>query len=78
MISGLRPGFFRMGVTAASFSEGGTEPEVREVLMMEVMRGEMMGRQVLMRLDGMGSSTQVEVVKPLRRVGMSDGVMGEN
>ena len=46
--------------------------------MIEVMRGERMGRQVLMRVDGMGFSTQVEVVIPLRRVGMSDGVMGEN
>ena len=38
-LSGSRPGFFRMGVMDASFSGDGTDPDVREVLMMMVMRG---------------------------------------
>lgn len=38
-LSGLRPGFFRRGVMDASFSGDGTDPDVREVLMMMVMRG---------------------------------------
>lgn len=38
-LSGLRPGFFRRGVMDASFSGDGTDPDIREVLMMMVMRG---------------------------------------
>ena len=37
MTSGLSPGFLRMGVTAASLSDWGTEPELKEELMMCVM-----------------------------------------
>lgn len=33
MISGLSPGFVRMGVTAVSLSVWGTEPELKEELM---------------------------------------------
>ena len=47
-------------MTAASFRDSGTEPEVREELMMVVLSGEIVGRQVLTMADGMGSRTEVE------------------
>jgi len=49
MMSGLSPGFLRMGVTAASLSERGTEPDLREELMISVMSVEMAGKESLMR-----------------------------
>lgn len=60
MISGSRPGFLRMGVTAANLRDWGTDPEVREELMMMAISGEIVGRQDLTREDGMGSRTEVE------------------
>lgn len=38
-LSGLRQGFFKRGVMDASFSGDGTDLDIREVLMMIVMRG---------------------------------------
>lgn len=38
-LSGSRLGFFRMGEMVASLSGDGTEPVVKEVFMMRVMRG---------------------------------------
>ena len=77
MSLGLRLGFLSIGVMAASLSEWGTEPEVREELMICVMRGEMAGRQSLTKLDGMGSKTQVEVLMPDVKVVSSVGDTGE-
>ncbi len=37
--AGLSPSFLRIGVTAASLSDWGTEPELREELMISVMSG---------------------------------------
>jgi len=48
MMSGLSQGFLRMGVTTASLSERGTEPDLEE-LMISVMRVEMAGKESLMR-----------------------------
>ena len=60
-MSGLRPGFLRMGVTAASLREGGTEGKQREELTMLEISGKMVGKQCFTKEDGMGSSMQVEV-----------------
>ena len=67
-----------MGVTDASLSVCGTEPEMREELMMLVMRGEITGRQSLMSLDGMGSRVQVELFMPAMILGSCVGDTGEN
>ena len=48
-MSELSPGFLRMGVIAASLSEGGTEPDLKEELMISVMSVEMAGKESLMR-----------------------------
>ena len=77
-LSGLRPGFLMMGVTAASLRVWGTEPELREVLIMVVMSGEITGRQSLMSVEGMGSKVQVEVFIPVMMVINSAGDTGEN
>lgn len=61
MVSGFRPGFLIMGVTAASLRERGTEAELREALMILVMSGEMVGKQCLTIEEGMGSRKQVDV-----------------
>ncbi len=49
ILSGLSPGFLRIGVIAASLSDWGTEPELREELMISVMSGEIAGRQSFTR-----------------------------
>lgn len=54
-LSGLRSGYLRMGVIAATLSEDGIEPVSRQVFMMLVMSGRREGRQVLMRGDSMGA-----------------------
>lgn len=56
---GSRPGFFRMGVTKAVLSEGGTEPELREEWIISVMRGASEEQQDLTRVEGSGSSWHV-------------------
>lgn len=53
---GSRPGFFRIGVTAAILRDEGTVPEMREEWIMSVMRGDREGREVLIRGVGRGSS----------------------
>lgn len=78
IMSGSSPGFLRMGVTAASLSEGGIEPELREVLMISVMSVEIAGRQSLMRWDGMGSRTHVDVFIPVRIFDSSPDDTGKN
>ena len=76
MMSGLSPGLLRMGLTAASFREGGTDPDLREQLMMEAMRLEMAGRLSLTNLEGIGSSLQVELI-PVMKSDSCMGVRGE-
>lgn len=78
LISGLSPGFLRMGVMAASFSVWGTEPELREELIMFMMSGEIAGRQSLTRLNGMGSRVEVELLIPTMTLDSSAGDTGEN
>lgn len=78
MMSGFSPGFLRMGVTAASLSEGGIEPVLREELMIPVMSEEIAGRQFLTRYDGMGSRTQVDVFIPVMILDSSPADTGEN
>lgn len=43
----------------------GTEPELRERLMIDVMRGKIIGRQFLTKPDGMKLRAQVEVFVPV-------------
>ena len=61
-----------MGVTAASLREGGTDPDLREELMMMAMSWEMAGRLSLSNLEGIGSSVQVELIPVMK----SDSYMG--
>lgn len=61
-LSGSRPGFLSIGVIAASFRDCGTEPDVSEELIISVIKGEIIGRHVLMRGEGMGSREQVGVL----------------
>ena len=77
MMSGVSPGLFSMGVTAASLSEGGTDPEQREELLIVVMSWEMGGRHSLTNCIGMGSRVQVEFIPPIR-ADSCIGVTGEN
>ena len=53
---GSEPGFFRIGVTAATLKGEGKVPVVREEWMMAEMRGRREGRQDLTREVGRGSS----------------------
>lgn len=52
--------FFRIGVTEAVLRDVGTVAVDREELIMDVMMGEIEGRQDLTRTVGMGSSKQEE------------------
>ena len=54
LVSGSSPGSLRIGVTAASFSVSGTEPELKDELMITVMSGEIGGRQSLTDWMGWG------------------------
>ena len=65
-----------MGVTAASLREGGTDPDLREQLMMEAKSLEMAGRLSLTRLEDIGSSVQVELI-PVMKSDSCMGVTGE-
>ena len=64
-----------MGVTAASFNGGGTEPEEREAFTVLVMSGERVGRQSFRRNVGRGSKEQVEDVIPATTEERSEGVI---
>lgn len=57
---GSEPGYFRIGVTEAVLRDVGTVAVDREELIMDVMMGEIEGRQDLTRTVGMGSSKQEE------------------
>lgn len=63
---------------AASLNDGSTQPVDREELMIEVMSGERAGRQALMRVDGTGSSKQVDGFMPSSSLGRSVGEIREN
>ena len=65
-LSGLSPGFFRIGVIAAILRDGGTMPEDREEVIVVVMSEERAGSQALTKLEGMGSRVQVAVFVPVR------------
>lgn len=67
-----------MGVTAACLRICGTEPELREDLIMSTMSGEMAGRLFMMSFDEMGSREQVDVFTPDRMVGNCAEETGEN
>lgn len=76
-LSGSRLGFFRMGVMVASLSGDGTEPVVREVLIMRVMRGMRAGTMVFISEAGMGSRWQLENFIVERSLVVSEGDRGE-
>lgn len=63
-MSGSSPGFLRMGLTAATLSAGGTWPVEREEFIVAVMRGPIVERQVLTKVEGIGSRAQVAVLMP--------------
>ena len=65
-------------MTAASLRVGGTRPVNREEFITEVIRGKSEGRQVMARVEGMGSRKQVEVFMPLSMAGRSTGVISVN
>lgn len=75
MKSGLSPVFLRMGLTAASLSVWGIEPELKGELLIFVMSEEMARRQSLTRVDVMGSRAQVELLIPNM---MSDSSIGDS
>ena len=60
--SGSRPGFFRVGITAAILKPEGTTPESSEQLMMVAIEGQMTGRQVFTKVVGIGPSLLEEVL----------------
>ncbi len=74
---GSSPGFLSMSATEASLRDGGTEPVLREVLMIWVMRGEMTGRQFLRRVVGMGSRQDEELFVPVMYLDSSRGEIRE-
>ena len=49
-------------MTEAIFRQEGTEPDLREELIMSVMMGQRAGRDALTRAEGMGSREQVEAL----------------
>ena len=53
-------------MTAASLREGGTDPDLREELMMVAMSWEMAGRLSSTNLAGIGSSVQVEFIPVMK------------
>ena len=74
-MSGSSLGFLRMGVTAASLSVWGTEPELMEEFIVFVMSEELAGKQ---SLNGMESRTQVELLIPTPDSDSSAGDTGQN
>ena len=65
-------------MTEASLRGWGTEPELKEDLMMSMISGEMAGRQSFTSLDGMGSRAQVELLMPATSLDSSTGDRGGN
>lgn len=65
-------------MTAASLSVSGTEPELRDELIIVMMSGAMAGRHSLARIDGMGSRLQVVLLIPFMSEESSNRVTGEN
>ena len=63
-VSGASGGFLGGGVRGASLGGGGTRPVNREEFITEMIRGKSVGRQVMARVEGMGSRMQVEVFMP--------------
>ena len=59
-VDGSRLGFLSRGVTKAVLKDGGTDPEDRELLMMDKMCGPTVGRISLRREVGTVSKGQVE------------------
>lgn len=78
MMSGFSPGFLRIGVTAANLREGGIKPVLKEELMISVISGEIAGKQFLIRHDGMGSKTHVDVFIPVMILDSCPVDTGEN
>ena len=72
-----RVGFLSRGVTLAALSTDGTQPEVMEVLMMEVMKGSRSGAMVWKIGDGMGSRGQVVGLVDVTSFRTSSGEIGE-
>lgn len=64
-------------MTAASLSDCGMEPELREEFMMSVMRGASSGRQSFTNLVGMGSRVEVVFLIPSMSEGSTAGEMRE-
>ena len=74
---GSRVGFLRSGVTLAVLKTDGTQPEVIEVLMMEVMKGSKSGAMVWKIGDGTGSRGQVVGLVDVTSFRTSPGDRGE-
>ena len=72
-----RVGFLRRGVTLADLRGDGTQPEVIDVLMMEVMKGRRSGAMVWKIGEGMGSRGQVVGLVEVSSFRTSSGVRGE-
>ena len=74
---GSRVGFLRSGVTLADLKADGTQPDVTEVLMMEVMKGSRSGAMVWKIGDGTGSRGQVVGLVDVSSFRTSSGERGE-
>ena len=72
-----RVGFLRSGVTLAALKADGTQPEVTDVLMMEVMKGSRSGVMVWKIGDGRGSRGQVVGLEEVTSFRTSSGERGE-
>ena len=74
---GSRVGFLRSGVTLADLKADGTQPEVTEVLMMEVMKWSRSGAMVWKIGEGTGSRGQVVGLVDVTSFRTSSGDKGE-
>ena len=74
---GSRVGFLRRGVTLADLRGDGTQPEVTDVLMMEVMKGRRSGAMDWKIGEGMGSRGQVVGLVEVTSFRTSSGERGE-
>ena len=73
-----RVGFLRSGVTLADLKADGTQPEVTDVLMMEVMKGSRSGAMIWKIGEGMGSRGQVVGLEEVNGFRTSSGEREEN